>query len=44
MPLDSSNFRRFIRARYEDTGRMEPTRMEQKGGRGRPAALYRLIK
>ena len=42
--VDSSNFRRFIRARYEDTGRMEPTRMEQKGGRGRPAALYRLIK
>lgn len=42
MRLDGSNFRRFIRARYEDTGRMTPTDREEKRGRGRPAAIYRL--
>ena len=41
--LDASNFRRFIRNRYEETGRMVPTAREEKQGRGRPAALYRLI-
>ena len=40
--LDSSNFRRFIRNRYEETGRMIPTKREDKQKRGRPAALYQL--
>ena len=40
--LDSSNFRRFIRSRYEETGRMIPTEREGKQKRGRPAALYQL--
>lgn len=40
--LDSSNFRRFIRARYEETGRIALTDREEKRKRGRPAALYRL--
>ncbi len=40
--LDSSNFRRFIRNRYEETGRMTLTKREGKQKRGRPAALYQL--
>ena len=40
--LDNSNFRRFIRNRYEETGRMVLTDREDKQGRGRPAALYQL--
>ncbi len=40
--LDNSNFRRFIRSRYEETGRIVPTKQEEKQGRGRPAALYRM--
>jgi 8-oxo-dGTP diphosphatase len=40
--LDNSNFRRFIRNRYEETGRMVLTDHEDKQGRGRPAALYQL--
>ena len=40
--LDSSNFRRFIRKRYEEKGRIEPTERETRQRRGRPAALYRL--
>ena len=42
--LDSSNFRRFIRARYEETGRLTLTDREEKRKRGRPAALYRLTR
>ena len=40
--LDSSNFRRFIRNRYEETGRMVLTDREDKQKRGRPASLYQL--
>lgn len=40
--LDSSNFRRFIRNRYEETGRMILTDREDKQKRGRPASLYQL--
>ena len=40
--MDSSNFRRFIRSRYEEKGRMKQTDQAQKSGRGRPAALYSL--
>ena len=40
---DSSNFRRFIRNRYEKTGRLVQTDGENSRGRGRPAALYRLL-
>lgn len=40
--LDSSNFRRFIRSRYEETGRLAPVDREDKQKRGRPAVLYRL--
>ena len=40
--LDSSNFRRFIRNRYEETGKMTVTDREDKQKRGRPAVLYRL--
>lgn len=39
---DGSNFRRFIRARYEETGRIKATEQSQVRGRGRPAALYRI--
>lgn len=42
--LDGSNFRRFIRKRYEETGRVIPTEREEKLKRGRPAALYRMTK
>lgn len=40
-PLDGSNFRRFIRSRYEDSGRIEAINQADKRKRGRPAALYR---
>ena len=40
--MDSSNFRRFIRTRYLDTGRVIPTQGDDRQKRGRPAALYRL--
>ena len=40
--LDASNFRRFIRNRYEETGRIVPINREEKAGRGRPAALYQM--
>ncbi len=40
--LDTSNFRRSVLTRYEKTGRLEQTDREEKKGRGRPAALYRL--
>ena len=38
--LDSSNFRRGILARYERSGQLAQTSLEEKRGRGRPAALY----
>ena len=40
--LDKSNFRRFIRNRYEETGRIAPVERAEKQGRGRPAVLYQL--
>lgn len=40
--LDGSNFRRYLSSRYEDTGIIEQTDMEERGRRGRPAMLYRL--
>ena len=40
-PLDTSNFRRAILNRYEESGRITPTNQAEKRGRGRPAALYR---
>lgn len=40
--LDASNFRRFIRTRYEKSGRIQLIDKEEKRGRGRPANLYRL--
>ena len=40
--LDKSNFRRTIRARYEEEGRIELTDRENGKRRGRPAQLYRL--
>lgn len=39
---DGSNFRRFLRARYEETGRIRATEQSKKSGRGRPAALYKI--
>ncbi len=39
--LDSSNFRRTIFKRYEQSGRLRQTAQETKCGRGRPAVLYR---
>ena len=42
--LDDSNFRRTIRRVYEETGLIIPTDREERTGRGRPAALYRLRK
>lgn len=41
---DSSNFRRWVRNRYEETGRIAQTAQAKQQGRGRPAALYRFIK
>lgn len=40
--LDTSNFRRTILGRYEETGRIEQTRQLVRQKKGRPAALYRL--
>ncbi len=40
--LDSSNFRRFIRNRYEENGRLVLTDREGRKKRGRPASLYQL--
>ena len=40
--LDNGNFRRFIRNRYEETGRIILTDREGKQKRGRPALLYQL--
>ena len=40
--LDSSNFRRFIRNRYEETGKITMTDREDKQKWGRPASLYQL--
>lgn len=40
--LDASNFRRYMTARYEDTGIIEQTDREERGRRGRPAVLYRM--
>lgn len=42
--LDTSNFRRFMLNRYEETGRIEQTKREEKKKRGRPAVLYRLTR
>lgn len=42
-PTDSSNFRRWVRSRYEETGRIAQTAQAKQRGRGRPAALYRFI-
>ena len=41
--LDSSNFRRFIRTRYLDTGLIRLANKADRRGRGRPAALYTWI-
>ena len=41
--IDTSNFRRTILNRYEETGRIEQTRLEERRGRGRPATLYRYL-
>ena len=41
-PLDGSNFRRSIMARYERNGRLEQTERAERRDRGRPAALYRI--
>lgn len=43
-PTDSSNFRRWVRNRYEETGRIAQTAQAKQQGRGRPAALYRFIR
>ena len=37
---DSSNFRRFIRNRFEESGEIVPTNRLEKQGRGRPAIVY----
>ena len=42
--IDNSNFRRAVRSRYEETGRVVQTDREMRFRRGRPAALYRLVK
>ena len=39
---DSSNFRRDIRKRYEESGKLVLTDREDKQKRGRPASLYQL--
>lgn len=43
-PTDSSNFRRWVRNRYEESGRIAQTAQAKPQGRGRPAALYRFIR
>ena len=40
--LDKSNFRRTIKTRYEDTGKMTLTDREGRKSRGRPSLLYQL--
>ena len=40
--LDTSNFRRWLRMRYERSGRLTQTAQSETRGRGRPAALYAL--
>lgn len=40
--LDTSNFRRWLRTRYEKDGRLIQTSQAESKGRGRPAALYTL--
>lgn len=42
-PMDASNFRRWIRNRYEETGRIVQTAQAKQQGRGRPAVLYRFV-
>lgn len=42
--MDGSNFRRWVRGRYEEAGRIEQTARAKQRGRGRPAALYRFLK
>lgn len=42
-PVDASNFRRGILARYEAAGKIEQLDRAEKRKRGRPAALYRFI-
>lgn len=37
---DASNFRRFVRGRYEETKCISPLERAEKKGRGRPAVLY----
>ena len=37
---DNSNFRRFVRNRYEENGAIIPTDKPQKKSKGRPAVLY----
>lgn len=41
--LDASNFRRSILAKYESSGRIIQTDQAKRQGRGRPAALFRLV-
>ena len=41
---DASNFRRWIRSRYEADGRICQTEQARPQGRGRPAVLYRWVK
>ncbi|MBE5803058.1 MAG: NUDIX hydrolase [Clostridiales bacterium] len=38
---DASNFRRFVRGRYEDSGKIAPAEVAPPRGKGRPATLYR---
>lgn len=42
--IDTSNFRRTILTRYEETGRIVQTDQAERRRRGRPAALYRFIR
>ena len=39
--LDASNFRRFVRNRYEETGKIQTSDITQKKNKGRPAVLYK---
>lgn len=38
---DASNFRRFVRNRYEETGKIVSAAVTQRKGKGRPAQLYK---
>jgi len=42
-PMAASNFRQWIRNRYEETGRIVQTSQAKQQGRGRPAVLYRFV-